>query len=98
MKRAEILKAADECVNGARAQDRGEPEDSFGCVAEFWEVYFKYRLAYCAGTISILPQDVAAMMGLLKLARIATGRSDPDNWVDLAGYAACGGELEASDE
>lgn len=42
----------------------------------------------------ILPTDVAAMMGLFKIARIATGHRKADNWVDLAGYAACGGELE----
>jgi hypothetical protein len=34
------------------------------------------------------------MMALLKVARIATGHGKADNWVDLAGYAACGGELE----
>lgn len=28
------------------------------------------------------------------IARIATGHGKADNWVDLAGYAACGGELE----
>ena len=42
----------------------------------------------------ILPEDVAAMMCLFKIARIATGHGKADNWIDLAGYAACGGELE----
>ena len=32
------------------------------------------------------------MMSLLKVARIATG-SSPDSFVDLAGYAACAGEI-----
>lgn len=40
----------------------------------------------------ITAKDVAAMMGLLKVARIATG-SNPDSFVDLAGYAACAGEI-----
>ena len=40
----------------------------------------------------ITPKDVATMMGLLKVARIATG-SNPDSFVDLAGYAACAGEI-----
>lgn len=35
------------------------------------------------------------MMCLFKIARIATGYGKADNWIDLAGYAACGGELEA---
>lgn len=42
----------------------------------------------------MLPEDVAAMMALLKIARIASGHAKADNWVDLAGYAACGGEIE----
>ena len=39
--------------------------------------------------------SVAALLGLLKIARIATGHGKSDNWVDLAGYAACGGELQS---
>lgn len=41
------------------------------------------------------PEDVAAMMALLKIARIAAGGKKADSWVDLAGYAACGGEIGA---
>ena len=37
--------------------------------------------------------DVAAMMVLLKVARINPEEPHPDNWIDIAGYAACGGEL-----
>lgn len=33
------------------------------------------------------------MMALLKIARIATGQAKSDSFVDLAGYAACGGEI-----
>ena len=41
----------------------------------------------------LTPSDIAAMMALLKLSRIASGKYSEDNWIDLAGYAACGGEL-----
>lgn len=44
--------------------------------------------------ICITGADVGAMMCLFKLARISTGHGKADNWIDLAGYAACGGELE----
>ena len=37
------------------------------------------------------------MLALLKIARIASGRAKEDNWVDLAGYAACGGEIESGE-
>ena len=35
------------------------------------------------------------MLALLKIARIRSGNGKEDNWVDLAGYAACGAEVEA---
>ena len=44
---------------------------------------------------AIDPDDAAALLALLKIARIATGHGKSDNWVDLAGYAACGGELQS---
>lgn len=37
--------------------------------------------------------DVGAMMALFKLGRIATGGDKADNFIDLAGYAACAGEI-----
>lgn len=33
------------------------------------------------------------MMALLKVARIRSGTGTEDSFVDLAGYAACGGEI-----
>ena len=37
--------------------------------------------------------DVGAMMALFKLGRIATGGDKADNFIDLAGYTACAGEI-----
>ena len=87
MTRSEILTKAGACVNGDRQQDYGTPEHSFQTIAYFWNVYLDNR------PDGIDPQDVAAMLALLKIARIATGHAKDDNWIDLAGYAACGGEL-----
>ena len=87
MTRKEILDAAFKCVCGDREQDYGTPEDNFTRIAKLWT-------AYCG--LEFAPQDVAAMMTLLKIARIASGNAKDDNWVDIAGYAACGGELEAT--
>ena len=91
MTRPEILEAARQCVCGDREQDYGSPENNFQRIAEFWNAYFGNNgpLITCV--------DVAAMLALLKIARIASGNAKMDNWIDLAGYAACGGELEAMD-
>jgi hypothetical protein len=34
------------------------------------------------------------MLALMKISRISSGHAKADNWIDLAGYAACGGEIE----
>lgn len=96
--RESILDAAKRCVCGDREQDYGSPENNFRTIASMWNSYL-----YGAGLIEnhdptvwkgIIPKDVAAMLALLKIARIASGHAKADNWIDLAGYAACGGELE----
>jgi hypothetical protein len=88
MNRPEILDKAKACVCGDREQDYGSPESNFGRIADFWSTYLGD---------AITPVDVAAMLALLKIARIASGHAKDDNWVDLAGYAACGGELEGGE-
>ena len=88
MTREDVLKAAKQCVCGEREQDYGTPEQNFASIADLWTTY----LAYLPNEIA--PKDVAAMMILLKVARIASGHGKMDNWVDIAGYAACGGELD----
>lgn len=57
-----------------------------------WETYIRARCVTAGGGIDILPEDVAIMMALLKIARIASGNYKVDSYIDLAGYAACAGE------
>ena len=84
MKRTQILTKAAEIVSGRDGQ-HGDAEDNFLRIAAMWTAYL--------GT-PVQSHDVAAMMILLKTARIASGHQSDDNWTDIAGYAACGGELE----
>ena len=83
MTRKECLDAAAKCVLQDRQDQYGQPEDCFQLIAELWGSYLRRCIS---------AHDVAAMMALLKVARIATGTS-PDSFVDLAGYAACAGEI-----
>lgn len=93
MKRKDILDAALKCVNGDRDEQYGSPETSFEVIGDLWTVY----LSNCKDTsVNIHANDVAAMMSLFKIGRIATGQVKADNWIDLAGYAACGGEIETN--
>lgn len=88
--RESILETAKRCVCGDREQDYGRPESNFRTIASLWIDYLSAK----DDALDIRPHDVAAMLALLKIARIATGPAKEDNWVDLAGYAACGGEIE----
>ncbi len=91
MNRKEILQVAEKMVNGDRQDDYGRPENNFERIAMLWTHYLgPNRLS-----VGISPVDVAAMLALLKIARIASGHGKNDNWVDLAGYAACGGEIQS---
>jgi len=83
MTRKECLDKAAGCVLQDRASQYGGPEDSFGMIANFWSVYLGRK---------VYPADVAAMMALLKVARLRANPGRDDSWVDLAGYAACGAE------
>ncbi len=93
MTRAEILKKAEECVCGKRQQDYGNPENNFQVIANLWTDY----LIGTGQEVAVSAKDVAMMMALLKIARIAGNHATEDSFVDLAGYAACGGEIGISD-
>lgn len=45
----------------------------------------------------VTPQQVALCMIGLKLARLSYDPDAEDGWVDVAGYAACGGEVSKAE-
>lgn len=93
------LKKAAECVLHDRNDTYGgAPENSFGTIAKLWDVYLGDRLYRDFGESVINDSDVAMMMALLKVGRIITGNYHEDNYIDLAGYAACAMECAAAAE
>ena len=86
--RKTILEAAEKCVCHDRQDTHGRPEDSFGTIADLWTAYLDIGR-------EITPVDVANMMILLKIGRAKENPKHTDNWVDMAGYAACAGEIAA---
>ena len=91
--RQRVLKEAEKCVCGKREKDYGTPEDSFRPIAQLWEIYIRERTVGGLTDVCVNPEDVAIMMAMLKIARLANNPEHMDSWVDLAGYAACGGEI-----
>ena len=100
MKRPEILDTAKKCVCGERETDYGKPENSFETIGLLWGIYLRAahpKLKKVFSMNEVTPKDVAVMMALLKVARIANGNT-PDSYVDLAGYAACAGEIATQND
>ena len=90
MTRPEILQKAEACVCGHREQEYGSPENNFQTIADLWRAYKR--------GVDFTAVDVAMMMALLKIARIQSGTATEDSFVDLAGYAACGGEIATNND
>ena len=88
MTRFDILDTAGEIVGGHRVTDYGEPEDNFGVIARLWSAYLG---------IDISDVDVSMLMVLFKAGRIKSGTATEDSFVDICGYAACGGEIAELD-
>ena len=84
MLRAEVLDTAKGYVTKDRQADHGKPEDTFAVIASMWTAYTRHP---------VTPVDVANMMALLKIARSKGNPRHEDNYVDMAGYAACAAEL-----
>ena len=92
--RAAVLDEAKAIVTQDRCEQYGGPEDSFRVIGELWAAYLRGRGVLKPGE-EIDPDMVANMMVLLKVARASTAiEPKRDNYIDMAGYAACAAELE----
>lgn len=87
--RSDCLDVAKGIVCQDRENTYGSPEDNFRIIADLWSAYLGSKVS---------STDVAMMMAMLKIARIKTGKYKADNFIDLAGYAACGAECGEVDD
>ncbi len=86
--RAQFLKEVEKLVCTDRNVTHGDAEDNFRVIAQLWNVY----ILNSKGT-DLNNKDVAIMMCLFKVSRLMSNVDNIDNWLDLAGYAACGGGI-----
>lgn len=78
MSKKSILAEAEELINGQRLKDYGDPDKMFATLASLWTEYLGQN---------VYPEDVAAMMVLLKLVRLKNSSyQHRDSLVDAAGY------------
>ena len=84
MNRKECLDNAAEAVLKNRQELYGKPEDGFAGIAAIWSVLLGRKIA---------SHEVALCLAALKMVRAMNSPAHGDNWVDMAGYAACGSEI-----
>ncbi len=87
-----LLSKAKEIITTDRNLTYGKPENSFSVIADLWEVYVREKCLK-DGKITLTAEDATMMMVLFKVARTITGKPNPDNYIDMAGYAGCAGEI-----
>lgn len=88
--RESVLSEAAGLITGDRNQAYGTPTQNFQDTADVWTVQLSHKLR---DGVRIEPGEVAQLMVALKLVRMKA-QPKRDNWVDVAGYAACGFEAE----
>lgn len=84
--RVKLLEEATAITSADRNKAYGNPEDNFQNIANSWNAYLT---AQGKADTLLSSQDVAYMMILMKVARLATNPDHRDSILDVAGYAAC---------
>lgn len=85
-----LIKSAADLVANERANTHGDKRKNHQNIATMWNAYLSIRRDPAAPLNEV---DVAQMMVLLKLSRTQLGAHNPDDHVDMVGYAAIAGEL-----
>ena len=86
MSREAVLALAHAAVM-SRGEAYGGVEDNFSSIADLWTLWLD------GSDGRVTSKDVAVMLALVKIARLKSDIDHQDSIVDLAGYAACLGEL-----
>lgn len=89
MTRLSILDAAVAAVT-KRHEHYGAPKENFEAIARRWSAHLQNRFG---AAVALDAASVAIMMADVKIARLENDPKHADSWIDVAGYAACGGEV-----
>ena len=90
MNTTDILEKTKKLVSKEREEKHGDKIINHENIARLWTSYLqnKFKLNFI-----ILPEDVANLMTLLKIARTQAGNFNLDDYVDACGYSAIAGEI-----
>ena len=90
MNSSEILKKTEKLVSTDRANKHGDKVENHENIARLWTGYLQNKFKL---NLVMLPEDVANLMSLLKIARTQAGNFNLDDYVDACGYLAISGEI-----
>jgi hypothetical protein len=82
-----ILQEAGKLIDGDRDEQHGNRDDCLASITILWDAWDRIRKPGPPTSV-----DTCVKMVMVKLARIARGTHNRDNWRDLVGYGAMGGE------
>ena len=86
--REQLLQDVSKIITGDRNREYGEPDQNIGRTYEMLRAYLGTRSG-----LELEPEDVCAFAIILKLGRLSHDSSKRDTWMDIAGYAACAGDV-----
>lgn len=86
-RRSVILRTAGNLITGQRAADYDTKDDAAGNFTRIGNLWSEVL------GVPVRPDQVALCMAQVKIARLITSPTHQDSWIDLAGYAALGGEI-----
>jgi hypothetical protein len=86
MLRQDILTTAGDAIDGDRDRAYGSAHDNWQRIAAMWSQILG---------VDVTPAQTGLCMIAVKVSRLINTPAHDDSWVDLAGYAALGGEVAA---
>ena len=90
MNTTEILEKTKKLVSESRHDKHGDKVINHENISRLWTSYLQNKFKL---NLVLLPEDVACLMTLLKLARTQAGKFNLDDYIDACGYAAIAGEI-----
>lgn len=88
MTRDEILEKAADLITAGRDEVYGEPRTNHQRIADLWSTILG---------VDIDIDEVILCMIAVKMSRLMKTPEHEDSWVDIAGYAALGGEITSNE-
>ena len=90
MNTTDILEKTKKLVSKDREDKHGDKVENHENIARLWTSYLQNKTKL---NLIIMPEDVANLMSLLKIARTQAGKFNLDDYIDACGYMAISGEI-----